>query len=404
MHRHAVIRCFLLGGTALTWLLATPALIRAETFLLKSGGRIEAEQLNPARTPTEPYLLKTPLGLTLSLTPSQVHRVVVRSDVQKQYDAQVLAMPNTADGHWQMSEWCKEAGLLNARKQHLQAVLDLAPDHEQARAALGFGRVGNRWMTMDDVMVGLGYVRAGGVWKTPQQLEIEVAKRESELAVKKLRRDLLMWVDQLSGSRRESALANLQSLRDPRAGPTLVELLTEDGRSREIRLLALELLARLPPGLGGQAVIHLAMDEKDDEIRDRCLDELVRMKSSGVASVFIRELQNKDNRRVNRAATCLARLEDPDSTLPLINALVTTHEYLILPEGGGGGGLSFNSAGGFSVGGKPQKKKADHNNTSVLNALTTLHPGVNFEYDETAWRKWYVEKFTTTKVDLRRDE
>lgn len=402
MHRHAALRCFLIGGIALSALLARVPAVHAETYLLKSGGRIEAEQLNPARTPTEPYLLKTPLGLTLSLTPSQVHRVVARSDVQKQYDAQVLAMPNTADGHWQMAEWCKEAGLLNERKQHLQAVLDLAPDHEQARAALGFGRVGNRWMTMDDVMVSLGYVRAGGVWKTPQQLEIEIAERENELAVKKLRRDILMWIDQLSGSRRESALQNLRSLRDPRAGPTLVELLTKGDRSREVRLLALDLLARLPPGLAGQAVIKLAMEEKDDEIRDRCLDEVVRMKASGVASVFIHLLQDKENWRVNRAAECLARLEDPDSTLPLINALVTTHIKQI--SAGSNGGLSFNSAGGFSVGGKPQFRKVEYNNESVLTALTTLHPGANFAHDKTAWRKWYVEKFTTTKVDLRRDE
>lgn len=402
MHRHAAFRCFLLGGTALTLLAATAPAVRAETFLLKSGGRIEAQQLNPARTATEPYLLKTALGLKLALTPAQVHRVVVRSDVQKQYDAQVLEMPNTADGHWEMAEWCKEAGLRSERKRHLQAALDIEPNHEQARAALGFGRVGDRWMTMDDVMLSLGYVRAGGVWKTPQQVEIEVAKRENDLAIKRLRRDILMWIDQLSGSRRETAIENLRSLRDPRAGPTLVELVKKE-RPREIRLLALDMLSRLPPGLGGQDVINLAMDEKDDEIRDRCLDEVVRMKPSGVASVFVAELKSEKNWRVNRAATCLARLDDLDSTLPLIDALVTTHKYLIMPNGGGGG-IGFNSAGGFSVGGRPQEKKQEHTNESVLAALRTLHPGANFGHDEAAWRKWYVEKFTTTKVDLRRDE
>jgi hypothetical protein len=257
-------------------------------------------------------------------------------------------------------------------------------------------------MTTDEVMLGLGYVRAGGVWKSPQQLELEVAARESVLAVKRLRRDILMWIDQLSGSRRESALQSLAGLRDPRAAPALVELLNDKHRSPEIRELCLEILGRMPPGLAGAAVITLAMDEPDAEIRDRCLDEVVRMKSSGVASVFVSALKSKDNKRVNRAATCLARLEDPDSTLPLINALVTTHEYLIMP--GGGGGLSFNSAGGFSAGGRPEKKKQDLQNTSVLTALRTLHPGARIEYDEAAWRKWYVEKFTTTKVDLRRDE
>ncbi len=400
---HTVAICRLLAASLAVGFVALSAPpVRGETFLLRSGGRIDAQHLNPGRAPAEPYQLKTDLGLKLSLTPAQVSRVVVRSDVQKQYDAEVLARPNTAAGHWELAEWCKDAGLVTERKVHLQRVLELDPDHAQARAALGFGRVGDRWMTMDDVMLSLGYVRAGGLWKTPQQLELEVAARESELATKKLRRDILMWIDQLDGSRRETALANLQSVRDPRAGPALAELLDDTGRSRDVRLLVLDMLSRLPPGAGAKAVVKLAMDEKDEEIRDRCLDEVVRMKDSGVASVFIGLLTSKDNKRVNRAATCLARLDDPAATLPLITALVTTHEYLIMPQNGGG--LSFNSAGGFSAGGKPQKSKRDHENRSVHSALTTLHPGANFEYDEAAWRKWYIEKFTTNKVDLRRDE
>jgi hypothetical protein len=389
--------CFLASLLALA-----PPTAHGETFLLRSGGRVDADLLNPGRGPTEPYQLKTAKGLRLSLTPAQVTRVVVRTDVQKQYDAQLASLTNTAQAHWELAEWCKDAGLVSERKLHLQKVVELDTEHAQARAALGFGRVGDRWLTMDDVMTGLGYVRAGGVWKTPQQLELEVAARENELATKKLRREILMWIDQLGGSRAESALASLRAIRDPRAAPTLVELLEDTDRPRDVRLLALDILGRLPPGLAAQAVIRLAMDEKDEEIRDRCLDEVVRMRDSGVASVFIGLLTSKDNKRVNRAATCLARLQDPDATLPLIAALMTTHEYMILPQGGGG--LSFNSAGGFSVGGKPQKKKQDHQNSAVLTALTTLHPGVNFQYDEAAWRKWYVENFTTTKVDLRRDE
>lgn len=375
---------------------------RSETFVLKSGGRIDGEQLNPGRGPTEPYLLKTDGGLTLSLPSAQVSRVVVRSDVQKQYDAEVAAAQNSAEGHWQLAEWCKEQGLVSERKAHLQKVIEIDPDHAQARAALGFGRVRDKWMTMDDVMLSLGYVRAGGAWKTPQQVELEVTKRENELATKKLRRDVLLWIDQLESSRRESAIDSLRAIRDPRAASTLMELLDDTERPREVRLLALDLLARLPPGLAAKSVIKLAMDEKDEEIRDRCLDEVVRMKDTGVASVFIELLKSKDNKRVRRAATCLARLEDPEATLHLIAALVTTHEFLIVPQGSGG--LSFSSAGGFGVGGKPQRKKQDLQNREVLSALASLHPGVSFEFDEAAWRKWYIEKFTTTKVDLRRDE
>jgi hypothetical protein len=374
----------------------------AEVFLLKSGGRIEAQLVNPQRSGADPYLLKTELGVRLSLAPAAVQRVVVQTEVEKQYVELQQSGANTIESHWQLAEYCKEAGLAEERKKHLAAIIALDPDHQEARTALGYGKIGGRWMTMDEYMLGQGYVRAGGAWKTPQQLELEVAEREQELSEKRLRKDILRWFDQLGERRGEEARRNLQALRDPRAVPGLVEILSNRENSREARLLCLEILSRMPPGLAAHALLKLAMEDKDAEIRDRVMDEITRAKDSGIAAYFVQQLSSKDNKRINRAAECLARLGDDTATLPLINSLVTTHEYIILPANGGG--MSFNSAQGFSAGGKPERKKADRQNGAVLSALTVLHPGTNFQYDEKAWRKWYVEEFTTTQVDLRRDE
>jgi hypothetical protein len=391
--------CLLASGLAG---LATSA-ATAEIYLLKSGGRIEAQPLNPDRAPAEPYLVRTALGVRMALAPAQVRRVVVKSDVQKQYEAALPQVPNTADGHWQMAEWCKEAGLLDERKTHLNQVIDLEPDHEPARTALGYSRIAGSWMTQEEYFTSRGYIRSGGVWKLPQQIELEAAARERELAEKELRRNILMWLDQLEGRRREDALRSLTSIRDPRAVMGLVEVLSDRKRSREVRLLCLEILTKLPAGLAGGALVRLAMDDNDAEVRDKCLDELIRA-GGGAAEFFIGQLTSKDNKRVNRAALCLERLADRDATLPLIAALVTTHEYWEVPAGGGSGGINFNSSGGLSMGGSPKRKRVELKNDTVLAALTSLNPGVNFNYDEEAWRRWYTEKFTTTQVDLRRDE
>ena len=375
-----------------------------EVFVLKSGGRIEAEFLNPRRGPTDVYELKTALGLRMSLSPAQVHRVVVKSDVQKQYDEQLSKLANTVADHWQLAEWCREAGLSEQRKTHLQAILALDPNEERARAALLYKRVGSGWMTTEEIKLSEGYVKdRDGQWKTPQRLELEVAARENELAVKRTRRDVLRWLDQLDGRSSEEALKNLLALRDPAAVPAILEVLTDKKRSRGVRELCLDILGKMPPGAGGSSLVKLAMEEKDSRIRERCLDELLRAKHLGVAAAFVALLKSKDNRTVNRAAECLAHLSDTDSTLALIDALITTHTYLEVP-GGGGGGLSFNSAGGFGVQGAPKPKKRDEQNQSVRDALKSLHPGTNFEYDEQAWRRWFVKEFTTTTVDLRRDE
>ena len=87
------------------------------------------------------------------------------------------------------------------------------------------------------------------------------------------------------------------------------------------------------------------MDDKDGDLRDRCLDELKRGIPHGAMAFFVTQLDSKDNKRVNRAAECLQRLGDADATLPLIKSLVTTHQFIVAPAGGGGGGISAQFVG-----------------------------------------------------------
>jgi hypothetical protein len=387
--------CLLLTGGFSSW-------AWGETFVLATGGRLDAEALNPQRGPSEPYQIRTDVGIRLGLAPQQVHRVVVKTEVQKQYEAMLPTLDPTATGHWAIAEWCREAGLLDERKKHLAQVIALDENHAEARKALGYMAVGSRWMTGDELMRSQGYVRSGGGWKSPQQIELETAARERELGEKALRRDILMWIDQLNSKRSSEAQRSLQELRDPLAASGLAEIVMDTKRTLAVRKLCLEGLGKLPPGLATGSMIKLAMDEKDENLRDLAIDELIRGGVQNVAPYFIGQLGSKDNKRVNRAGYCLGRLGDNHATLPLIKALVTTHEYVIPPAGGGG--INFNSSGGLSMGGKPKRVKDDRKNDSVRNALVTLHPNVNLQYDEDAWERWYVESFTSPGIDLRRDE
>ena len=405
--------CYALAGVIA--LIAAP-LARAEVFLLKAGGRVEADLLNPHREPGDVYQVRTSLGLRLELAADQVERVVVQSDVEKQYELLLPKVPNSVEGHWDMAEWCKEAGLLEPRRRHLREIVKLDPDHEAARTALGYSLFGGRWMTQEEFMQNQGYIRSNGGWRLKQEIELAARARQRELETKEWRQKIKLWLSQLDSRRLgEDARRNLNAVRDPAAAPALVEMLGNKSTPRETRLFALETLSKLPPGLATNVLIKLAMDESDGNLRDKALDELRREQSPVATAKFIAELQSKDNRRVNRAAICLQRLGDPDATLPLINAIVTKHEYIVTTGGSGGGSgmpLNFNSGGGpgqgglggLSVGGKSTKIKKDLNNDQVLSALTSLHEGVNFHFDEEAWRKWYIDTHTSVDVDLRRDE
>jgi hypothetical protein len=395
---------------------------RGEVFVLKSGGRVEGEFLNPGREPGTAFELRTDEGLRLSLGEDLVHRVIVKSEVEKEYEAELLKVGNTVDDHWAMAEWCKDAGLVAQRKRHLAEVIRLEPDHKEARTALGYSLYGHRWMTQEEYLTSRGYVRYRGAWWTPQHKALDEASEAREKKVKEWRQQIRIWLGQLGTNRDDMARAGLERIRDATAGPGLADVLGDREAPRPWRLMCLEILNKLPPGVATGTLVKLAMEETDETILDRCLDELVRVGPHVVLGAFIRELKNEKetplakNARINRAAYCLERLGDREATIPLIEALVTEHYVIVNPDPAGGTPINFNSGGpvgpgngsgglgGLSMGGKNKKVVGKKQNPVVLAALTSLYPGVNFQFDIDEWKRWYTQTLTSTNVDLRRDE
>lgn len=54
--------------------------------------------------------------------------------------------PDTAGGHLELARWCLTRKLGDQARAHLTRLLDFVPDHAAARAALGYVRVGDRWV------------------------------------------------------------------------------------------------------------------------------------------------------------------------------------------------------------------------------------------------------------------
>lgn len=400
------------AAAVLLWGLGAPA-AQGAIYVLTSGGRVEGEPLNPQRAAGEPYHVQTAEGVRLALPEALVARVVVRSDLAKQYEALVQSTPHTVQGQWSLAEWCKEMGLVSERKRHLQEVLALDPDHAEARKALGYQRFGNRWLTQEEYLQSQGYVRHNGTWRLRQEVEIVTRQAQEELATKQWRKDIRRWLDQVASGGRYAASAaqSLENIRDPLAAPALAELIADPKQPRAVRLKCLELLGKLPPGLATVPLLRVALEDSDSRITDACLEELKRGPVDVAVAALVAQLKSPDNARVNRAAECLAVLGDKSATLPLINALVTEHRFQINPNVGGGNmSLNFNSSsggtgpGGLTMGNKPIYVKKQLQNPSVLSALTSLHPGTNFRYDVEAWRQWYIQSQTSVPVDLRRGD
>jgi hypothetical protein len=379
--------------------------VRAEVFVLSTGGRVEGDLLNPDEVPRRSYEILAGSGARITLDARQVAEVLhVRPEVQE-YERIRPNYPDTIAAQWALAEWCRERSLLDQRDVHLERIIELDPDHVEARRALGYGQIGGQWMRQDEVMAQRGYVRYQGRWRTQQEIDLLEERRARELVEKEWYQKLKRWRGWLGTDRDLQARQHIAAIDDPHAVPALAAGLKQD-TFVPARLLYIERLGRIGSTAAGLALAESAIDDAIDEVRLSCLDQLQKRKCPEAVAYFVGKLKSKDNRVVNRAGLALGRMGDSSAVAPLIDALVTTHRYRIVtgnpgsisttfPTGGTGGG-------GLAMGGGPTIVTRQLTNQAVLDALVALS-GTNFNYNQQAWRAWYASQRRPARIDARRD-
>jgi hypothetical protein len=392
-------------------LLASGAWLRADTLLLKSGGRVQGQiQRRPAqdaRDDTATYLVRVADGIVVRVAARDVGRVIEVSEAESEYQRLLPEMPDTAAGHEAMAKWCQERGLNGQKDFHWQHVLRHDPDHAEARRVLGYNRIGGRWIRAEDFMQAQGYIRYKGAWRLPQQVATEQQQEELDVAEKAWRRDIELWRNWLKGRRHGEGMQRLQAIDNPLAAAGLAQALAdeEDVATRE---LFVDLLSRLATPLAIDALVDAAINDPDLEVRLRCVDRIRDSGANQAVGAWCAALQSRDNRMVGRAGVALGRLGNPAAVKPLIDALVTQHETIVKPSANIQPSFGSNPDGtggfnGLSVGGGPKKIRRDVQNKSVLEALVAL-TGQNYRYSQSDWNNWYMQQRALPDgVNLRRD-
>jgi hypothetical protein len=378
----------------------------AEVFVLAGGGRVEGTLLNPEQDPRVNYVVKTAEGVHLTLDGARVRNFQQDTDLRRRYEEFLADLPDTAAGHWDMARRCEQAGLKAEREFHLQRVLKFEPDHTDARHALGYSQVDGRWVKMEEFRRNQGYTRFRGGWRLEQEKRLMEREEDRELEVKDWKRKLKMWRSWLIKQRGNEgeALAAIRAMDRKRCAPALADQLQEEDEHPQLKLLYIEVLGKLESQVAVSAFIDRAIEDPDATVRDRCLDELAKFGSEAAAQAFVKKLDDENNVIVNRAAAGLARLRDPSTTLPLIEALTTRHRQVISPGSGNlGVGFSNGNLSGFSAGNRgPKVIEREVRNQAVLSALTQIHEGVNYAYNKEQWRNWYARQNTPEGINLNR--
>jgi hypothetical protein len=379
--------------------------VRADNFLLTNDGQVTGELLNRDESPRQKFVIRTADGATITLEKAQVKQVVTQSAAELEYEKIAPTFADTVEDQWRLAEWCKEKSLPRGRQIALERVIELNPDHKQARIALGYSQLDGQWIQPDEARKKRGYVNYHGQWLLPQEIELLEKKHADDLAEKKWFTTLKQWRNWLDDpTKADQARDNIKQITDPTAVRALVQSLDTE-KTRDVCVWYIQALGKIGPAAVRTLVEH-SLDDPDEEIRLSCLDQLIGQPTQAATPLYVNALRNKDNVQVNRAGYALGRLGDKSAVAPLIDALITTHKFTTI-EGAGNpnqmsAGFSKTGGGGLSMGSSAKIIKRDLNNQQVLDALVAL-TGSNFGFDKSAWRNWYSSQQKPGAIDARRD-
>lgn len=391
------------GLVACVWFVTTS---RGDVVELVGGGRIEGQLLPTDEANKSVYRIELPGGGRVTIARSDVSRVDPESADEAEYQKLARTSPDTVDGNWKLAEWCREHKLHDERRRHLERIVELDPNHAEARAALGFHQKNGQWMSRDDVMASRGMVLYEGQYRTPQQIALLKQQKDARITqadwtkrIEQLRR----WLVGRRQDQAAQAKAEIDSIRDPQAADAVVGMLRRE-TDPNLKRLWMEVASQLNSHVAIDALVNLSLNDPDEEIRHQSLEYLMKSRRAGLITPYLHSLKDKDNTMVNRAGAALGQIGDRDAIGPLIDALITKHRIKVSDANPDQHAYTFSKGGGgYTFGGNgPQFVTQSMRNPAVLEALVKL-AGTSFDYDQAQWRSWLAAQAKATAIDVRRD-
>ncbi len=380
--------------------LAAP--VYGDVFMLREGGKIEGELLNPDDLPPKPYTIRTADGIEIRLERKLIERARKgEKETVAEYNAFAPFKEDTVENHLETADWCRERRLIDHWKRHLRRVLELDPENKTARQLLGYirGADGN-WTSREEMLGDQGLLNVNNSWKSQQQIDIEQYLEKS----KKIDLQWTRTVDSLRAraqSRDQQAKGELQSIREPAAGPALVKSLQAES-DPNLRMIYIKALGNIGTLATLSEVARWVLDprERNHEVRLTCFDVLKKHPEAMPAIIgsYARLLKAENGpEAINKAAFAIGQLGGSSAIPQLIDVLETTHSWTETVKSQG----NANNSGEFAWGQSTVKRSKTVTNPEVHKALFLL-TGVDFQFNKDAWKAWLIQTRKTPTFDPRR--
>ncbi len=329
-----------------------------------------------------------------------------------EYRRRVVLAGNDAEKHYELGIWCKKNGLEAQNKYHYQRTIALDSDHSKARSNLGYTRnaTSGKWVLYSDNQRNLGLVLQDRKWQLPENVARAKMQKEANVAANKWNSELKKMVKIVlrNNSKSSETLQKIKDIEDPLAAGAVAEQLSDSrkskNQSRALRQLWIELLGRFKNTVAVQALVETGIEESDDSIREAAMESLAEYGHQAAVATYLGIIKSgdKSNLLVRRALRGLSYFPNPELALDYVDALTTVHTQAV-PQGPGLSVGQVNGQSGLATGGKKEPKKEAKNNAGALTLLKMVEPGVDYGYDQNAWRQHFASKLTGFEGSLRRD-
>ena len=177
------------------------SITHANEFILKNGGVVDGVLRPEPSNGMTYYTIELDRGGKLKLDRAQVARIEHDAPALREYERHAAAQTATVESQWALAEWCRKAGLKQQRAVHLEQVLQLDPNHANARRALGYSQIKGEWIRPADYQQREGYVRYKGKWRTSQEIQLIKEREARQAAEREWWKQLTLWRNQLLSER-----------------------------------------------------------------------------------------------------------------------------------------------------------------------------------------------------------
>ncbi len=417
-----------LGFTAMS--LLASADLPADVVKLTDGGEIRGLVKFPAAKPrkdqvaeSDDVVVESLTGAEIAVAREQVAFITRRPRSVEEYESLARRVVDTVDGRWQLAEWCRQHRLSEPRKEQLQRILELDPEHKPAHYGLGHRRQGTNWTTPEEAdaeLLAAGYVRYKGRIITTLERDLLESNTTRHREQNDWRPKIRLWLGWLTGRdapRRADAIAKFRELRDPDAVPAIVDFLLGDANV-EVRRLAVQTLAQFDGQPPVPALVRVALSDAEPSLQSSAFGAFTADQRTAAVPIIERALHDESNLIVRRAAILLGKCGVRQAIPSLVEALATSHKVRV-PEGpafavgfnrdgsqdNSRSGLPPDVEAALRTGQLPYGVVVDNSNvrappvkwvtvrvplqnSEVLDALRSLSQQ-DFGYDKRAWRLWW---------------